>query len=268
MEIQKHTAILRLVKDIDVRLGYVGYAVVGSAWRTNQLATPFNRLYLVERGTGVISTQNETLTLQPGKAYLLPAGLPCSYHCDDSLSLLFFHFNLTQPNQFDLMRNFDRIAAIDYPTKELAHLRELCKSTGYAEAFEVICCINNIIQKMNQTHQFHWDQVHGYSGCVKETISNINKDLSAQLRIDNLAQKCYISRSYLARLFRKEVGVTIKQYINMQLINTAQWQLCHTNISIEKLSSDLGFCNQFYFSEFFKKHCRVSPLQYRKGTKY
>jgi hypothetical protein len=41
-----------------------------------------------------------------------------------------------------------------------------------------------------------------------------------------------------------------------------------TDASIEKISTDLGFCNQFYFSEFFKKRCRVSPLQYRNGTKY
>lgn len=268
MEIQKHSSIMNLVNGIDMRLGYAGYAAVGSKWRTSQLATPFNRLYLVESGTGVLSTQTEELILEPGKAYLLPAGLPCSYHCDNSLSLLFFHFNLTQPDQFDLMRNFNRLAVLDYPPEQFTYLRDICKSSSYTDAFEVICAINNIVREMNRKHQFHWDEIHVYSGCVADTINDINQRLSAQLRIDELAQKCYISRSYLARQFRKEVGVTIKQYINMQLINAAQWRLCHTDASIEKISSDLGFCNQFYFSECFKKHCRVSPLQYRNGTKY
>ena len=83
-----------------------------------------------------------------------------------------------------------------------------------------------------------------------------------------LEKECYVSRSYLARQFKKDIGITIKQYILMQLINAAQWQLSHTDAAIEKISHDLGFCNQFYFSECFKKHCRVSPLQYRNGTKY
>lgn len=268
MKIQKHSPIMNLINGIHMRLGYVGYAVVGSKWNTNQLATPFNRLYLIENGTGVLSTEKETLILEPGKAYLLPAGLPCSYHCDENLSLLFFHFNLSQPNQFDLMRNFDRLAVVDFPLDRFAHLREICGKSSYADAFEVTCSINNIVLEMNRKHRFHWDEIPAYSNCVANTIANINGSLSAQLRIDELAQQCYISRSYLARQFRKEVGITIKQYINMQLINSAQWQLCNTDASVEKISSDLGFCNQFYFSECFKKHCRVSPLQYRNGTRY
>lgn len=268
MEFQKYSMTMNLANSIDMRLSYLGYATVGSKWHTNLLATPFNRLYLIERGTGVLSTQQEELILEPGKAYLLPAGLPCSYHCDGSLSLLFFHFNLTPPDQFDLMRNFDRLAVIDYPAQAFSQLRDACKGCGYTDAFDVICSVNHIIREMNRKHQFHWDKIKVYSRCVEDTINEINQRLSAQLRIDELAQKRYISRSYLARQFRKEVGVTIKQYINLQLINNAQWRLCHTDSSVEKISSDLGFCNQFYFSECFKKHCRVSPLQYRNGTKY
>lgn len=268
MKIQKHSTIMNLINGIEMRLSYIGYAVVSPKWNTNQLATPFNRLYLIENGTGVLRTEKEELILEPGKAYLLPAGLPCSYQCDHSLSLLFFHFNLAQPDQFDLMRNFDRLAVVDFPLDQFTQLRNICERSSYADAFEVICSINNIVLEMNRKHHFHWDEIPIYSSCVAETISDINGRLSAQLRIDELAQRRYISRSYLARQFRKEVGVTIKQYINMQLINAAQQLLSHTDTSIEKISSDLGFCNQFYFSECFKKHCRVSPLQYRNGTRY
>lgn len=268
MKIQKHSNIISLINGIQMRMGYVGYATVGSKWHTNQLAAPFNRLYLIEKGTGVLSTDKETLPLEPGKAYLLPADLPCSYYCDGALSLLFFHFNLYQPDQFDLMRNFGHLAVVDFPPDQFAHLRENCGKISYLDAFEVTCSVSSILLEMNRKHQFHWDEGPAYSNCVAATIANINSSLSAQLRIDDLAQRCYISRSYLARQFRKEVGITIKQYISMQLINSAQWQLCNTDASVEKISSDLGYCNQFYFSECFKKHCRVSPLQYRNGTRY
>ena len=63
MGIQKHSTIMNLVNGIDMRLGYAGYAAVGCKWHTHQLATPFNRLYLVESGTGVLSTQTEALIL-------------------------------------------------------------------------------------------------------------------------------------------------------------------------------------------------------------
>ena len=114
---------------------------------------------------------------------------------------------------------------------------------------------------MSRKYNFDWDALPAYSNCVSRTISSIHQQLSAQLRIEDLAKECYISRSYLARQFKKEIGMTIKQYILMQLINSAQWQLSHTDASVEKISHDLGFCNQFYFSECFKKHCSIETAQ-------
>lgn len=131
MKIQKHSTIMNLINGIDMRLGYVGYAVVSTKWKTHQIATPFNRLYLIESGAGVLSAGGHEFTLEPGKAYLLPADLPCSYHCDDSLSLLFFHFNLVQANQFDLMRHVEHIAVVDFPADRFSHLRHICEKSSY-----------------------------------------------------------------------------------------------------------------------------------------
>lgn len=258
---------MNIVNGIALRLGCIGYAVVGQTWKTNLLATPFNRLYLIESGTGVLSTAHEELVLEPGKAYLLPADLPCSYHCNGRLSLLYFHFNLTRPDQFDLISNYNRLAAVDFPSNQLSQLKDICKKSSYTDAYEIICAINHIVLSMNRIYGMRWNDTPTYSTYVLDTIAEINRNLSAQLRIDNLVQHRFVSRSYLERQFHKEVGLTIKQYINMQLINTAQWKLGNTDDSIEKISNDLGFCNQFYFSKYFKKQCRVSPLQYKKGTK-
>lgn len=268
MKIQKHSGILNLINGIHMRLGYVGYAVVGEKWHTHLLATPFNRLYLIESGTGMLSTEKEEIPLEAGKAYLLPANLPCSYSCDGELSLLFFHFNLVDDSQFDLMRRTGHLSVIDFPPAQFQQLGSTCERTGYADAFEVTCALHSIVLQMHKKYSFRWDDMPTHSKCVESAISRINSNLSAQLRIDDLAQACYISRSYLARQFKKEIGMTIKDYVLMQLINKAQWQLSHTDTPVEKISRDLGFCNQFYFSECFKKHCRVSPLQYRNGTRY
>ena len=268
MKIQKYSAVQTLMNGIHMRLGYVGYAVVGEKWHTHLLATPFNRLYLVESGTGTLSTEREQIRLEPGKAYLLPADLPCSYRCDGTLSLLFFHFNLVENSQFDLMRQVEQLPVIDFSQRDFQQLRLACEGSGYADAFHVTCALHFIVEQMQKRYTLRWDDVPVYSKCVAAAIAQINANLSAQLRIDELAQQCYISRSYLARQFKKEMGMTIKEYILMQLINTAQWQLSHTDAPVERISRELGFCNQFYFSECFKKHCRVSPLQYRNGTKY
>ena len=137
MKIQKHDAIMSLISGMQMRLGYIGYAKVGTGWQTHQVATAFNRLYLIESGSGILHTDTEELVLEPGKAYLLPAGLACSYHCSDSLSLLFFHFNLSQPDQFDLMRHVKFLSVVEFPADRFTQLLESCGNASYTNAFAV-----------------------------------------------------------------------------------------------------------------------------------
>lgn len=264
----KSSAVAARVNEVDMRLGQLGYAAVDTRWKTNALATPFNRLYLIREGRGLLSAGGSQVILEPGKAYLLPAGVPCSYSCEGTLSLLFFHFDLLREDQSDLLERVTCLPVTDYPTERIDGLCNVCSGSGYSHALRIMHAIQGILLEMSESYPLHWDDLPLYSACVEQTISQIHRELSAQLRIETLAKSRFVSQSYLSRKFRQEVGMPIKRYIHMQLINTAQWQLSNTDASIEKISADLGFCNQFYFSDFFKKHCRVSPLQYRNGTKY
>lgn len=256
------------VNEIDMRLGQLGYATVDTHWKTNALATPFNRLYLIYEGRGMLSAGKDQVALDPGKAYLLPAGVPCSYSCEGSLTLLFFHFDLLRADRSDLLESVSGLPVADFSRERIDWLRNVCEGSGYSQAFQIIHSIQGILLEMGERYPFHWDDRPVYSACIEQTLAQIHRELSAQLRIEALAKSRFISQSYLSRKFREEVGMPIKHYIHMQLINTAQWQLSNTDASVEQISTNLGFCNQFYFSEFFKKRCRVSPMQYRNGTKY
>jgi len=68
----------------------------------------------------------------------------------------------------------------------------------------------------------------------------------------------------MEKLFRKEVGVSVGQYIDDQLMRTAQERLDQTNDSIAKISQSLGFADSYYFSRRFKQLCGITPLRYRR----
>jgi len=53
-------------------------------------------------------------------------------------------------------------------------------------------------------------------------------------------------------------------YMDDQLIQAAQWKLLRTGDSVEKISTQLGYCDQFYFSRRFRQLSGESPLQFRK----
>lgn len=268
MDLQKLNAMRELMNNAEMKVGYVGYAAVDESWKTDGLATPFHRLYFIADGVGTLTAGGITMPLEAGNVYLLPADLPCSYSCQGKLSQLFFHFNLTLPDGFDLLRRVVRPAAIPFPMQEINKLRTMCREPDFAGAFAVKSAILQILLQMHKIYCFAWDRVPEYSRHVTAAIQFIGIRPSAQLRVDDVAQACFISHSCLSRLFRQEVGLSVKEYITLQLVGAAQRKLSHTDDNVEKISSDLGFCSQFHFSAWFKKNCRVSPLQYRRGTKY
>lgn len=268
MNINRNGVLVARMNEVNLRLGFMCYTTVDTRWRTRDLATPFNRLYLIREGRGLLQTEKEQVTLEPGRAYLLPAGVPCSYCCEDRLTLLAFHFDLLRADQTDLLEKVDCLPVVDFEPERIEALHRVCQESGYGSAVRVINTIQNILLDMSEEYPLRWDDQPAYSPCVARTIARIHETLSAQLRIEELAQQEFISRSYLSRQFCLEVGMPVKRYVHMQLVNMAQWRLINTADSVEKISNDLGFCNPFYFSEFFKKRCRVSPLQYRNGTKY
>lgn len=264
MNVLGYETMAKTVSSIQLYLGYAGYATVNQAWKTDRLSTPFNRLYLVESGEGMLYTEREEIVMRPGKAYLLPAGLSCSYRCPETMCKLFFHLNLQQPNGYDIMLGFDRIAVADISLESLQKLRGSCEGNSCIDSIAVTVSLYQILLDMQEVYGFAKDVLPAYSDLVSNTIQDIRNHLSAQLRVGELAKRQYVSRTHLSQQFHKEVGVSIGKYIDQQLMNEAQWQLSRTDDSVEKISSALGFCNQFYFSKCFKDSCGMSPLAFRK----
>ena len=102
---------------------------------------------------------------------------------------------------------------------------------------------------------------------VLKTIDFINGHISAKLRIKELADRLFVSRTYLTERFRKETGVSLGKYIDDRLMQEAQLRLCRTEDSIYTISLDLGFSDQCYFSRRFKQLCGLTPQQYRSQNR-
>lgn len=84
------------------------------------------------------------------------------------------------------------------------------------------------------------------------------------LSIPEYAAMCNMSSSTFMRKFKKHTGKTPLAYINDVILNQAIYYLKYSSLSIMEISQNLHFKDQFYFSNFFKKHCGVSPQNYRK----
>ena len=98
---------------------------------------------------------------------------------------------------------------------------------------------------------------------VCNIISYLNNNINKEITIDELSLIFYFNKTYIMKKFKKELHISIHEYINtMRIYNS----LHHFNNDEYFLSIAFknGFNSLEYFSETFKKYMGVSPIIYKK----
>ena len=98
---------------------------------------------------------------------------------------------------------------------------------------------------------------------VKKAILYLNKNARSQIVRWKLADTIHVSEDYLTRIFHKEIGVSLWEYLNRYRIFIATKLLYETNDSISEIAERTGFQDQAYFCRVFKKIYGVPPGKIR-----
>lgn len=95
-------------------------------------------------------------------------------------------------------------------------------------------------------------------------VDYIYSHLHYRITIDELAENLGITASYLSRLFKKEMGICVSDYINKLKIEQAKTMLQYSNKKIIDISNYLSFSSQSHFIGVFKKITGMTPYKYRQ----
>ena len=103
-----------------------------------------------------------------------------------------------------------------------------------------------------------------YSYYVGQTITLIQHDLTADLKLKTIAEKLNVNSSYLSTLFHKEIGCTLTEYINKQRVERGVRLLQLTSKPVQEIAAECGFQDTNYFIKLFKKQTGFTPTRYRE----
>ncbi|MFD0590946.1 helix-turn-helix domain-containing protein [Paenibacillus sp. GCM10027627] len=104
-----------------------------------------------------------------------------------------------------------------------------------------------------------------YSPAVQDCLHEIANGLYGEITLDQLAKRVNFSPNYLSSLFKKEVGLTISEYIQQKRIEEAKKLLTMTGYPITDIAAWLSFHDQSYFNKVFKKWTGMTPKAYRQS---
>ncbi|BBI31887.1 response regulator transcription factor [Cohnella abietis] len=81
-----------------------------------------------------------------------------------------------------------------------------------------------------------------------------------------LADLVHLNPAYLSRLFKKETGESLTEFIQSEKMKLTKQLLRGSDKPISEIAQVAGYSNMSYFSKAFKKMYDMSPLAFRKGS--
>jgi AraC-like DNA-binding protein len=101
---------------------------------------------------------------------------------------------------------------------------------------------------------------------VKKTILYFNQHAASPITRWKLAEAVNVSEDYLTRIFHRETGLSLWDYLNRHRVFLAEDMLRQTDESIHEISIRCGFQDHAYFCRVFKKIAGCSPGRLRKRS--
>ena len=98
---------------------------------------------------------------------------------------------------------------------------------------------------------------------ILSAVSYIRDNLHRKLNLEQLADLHFLSYIQFSRRFKKATGATPQEYVAYLRMKKAKQLLAETNMRIHAIAESCGFSNAYYFSNFFRMHCQLSPSRYR-----
>lgn len=100
---------------------------------------------------------------------------------------------------------------------------------------------------------------------IQRVLDYIHKNLTRNIGRSEIASALYLNPEYLSRLFKREMGVGLSEYLTQERMALAKALLKDTSFPISIVASRVGYVNFSHFAKVFKQEFGISPSEYRRG---
>ena len=101
------------------------------------------------------------------------------------------------------------------------------------------------------------------SSHVERAKDYVRKHYREKIYLDDIADSIGISPTHLSKLFKKETGQCLQDYINEERVFRAANLLMYSELSLMEIAEYVHFPSQSYFGKIFKQFKGVSPRVFR-----
>ncbi len=138
-------------------------------------------------------------------------------------------------------------------------------SQGIASRLEQDSLLLSLLEQLIVNHTdttFELRPIGREREAIRRVREYLQEHYGEDVTLNRLAQIADLSSYYLSRVFKAEVGISLKQYQAQVRIDRAKI-LISKGIPIQRVAADTGFVDQSHLTHHFKRFVQTTPGQYR-----
>ncbi len=101
---------------------------------------------------------------------------------------------------------------------------------------------------------------------IERALAYISEHLHKKMPLAEVGRVSGLSYVHFLRRFRAYTGLSPVEYVSALRLSKAKKLLADTNLKVKEIATLCGFENEYYFSNFFKKHSGMSPTLFRSSA--
>lgn len=204
--------------------------------------------------------QNYALT--PGSFVIYPPCIPQRYRDFPGTRRFWIHFNGSAMEEIlkECRLTGGVYTAAPSPYLENLWIRLIAEYNVRATVSEEKGLLAELLYRLGKVVHQGQDNSSRLDDCASYMVEHYSSEIS----IGQLADMCRLSPSHFMHLFKKRFGMPPKEYQKALRLSSAKSMLTDTKLSIEEISTQVGYSDALYFSRLFKAETGVSPSQFRK----
>jgi len=247
----------------------------------------FYELYFFLSGNARYIVENGNYSLRPGDLLLIP---PHRLHQLDVLSsgerysriVLWINPTLVDSlgeGEINLSSCFDicderknyllRDSKISNRIKNtLERIESVQRSTPFGSQVEIKCLITSVLLDLARFLKEDKNSLLRPEGnqMINNVLTYIDNHLKEDLTLEKLAKMNYVSKYYLAHLFKDNTKVSLHQFITKKRLALSKSYL-DLGLSAKQICQEVGIEDYCHFLKSFKKEYGITPKQYLKQVK-
>ncbi|ELC8350889.1 AraC family transcriptional regulator [Clostridium perfringens] len=232
-------------------------------------------IHYVTKGYGTFKFNGKVFNLKQGDIFILLKGMQVEYvaSIDDPWEYYWIGFSGSNANEYlnrtsitnscvANCKENSKIPQIILNMCEISKTYNPSRSDDILLLKELYSLLYALIEEFPKPFEYKDKELHTY---IQDALNFINFNYMHSITVQEIADYVNLSRSYLYKMFIKNLGISPQRYLINLRMYKATLLLKGTKLPIGEVASSVGYSDSLLFSKTFSKHFSMSPLNYRNN---